>query len=110
MTQYLYDGAISPDTANSIRSMMERFPYPLELREFPGKRMPKMPDHPIMREGCMGESYASTSAMWGLVHKDFSNQGAGCFLFLCSPEEKKMIEDSVPDLVVNSNPFKTVIA
>jgi hypothetical protein len=108
--QYLYDGALSPQTADYIHDMMKRYPYPLELSAFPGKRMPKMPEYPLIREGCMGEPYASTSAMWGLVHKDFSNQSAGCFLFLYSPAEKKMVEEAVPDLIVNADPFKTVIA
>jgi hypothetical protein len=80
------------------------------LRGFPGPRMPKLPEHPVVREGCMGETYASTSQFWGLVHKDFANQSAGCFLFLCSPEEKKTVLDAILDLVVNTEPFRTTIS
>lgn len=106
---YIYDGALGSDTVHSIHDMMKRYPYPLELCCFPGARMPKLPRHPVERENCMGGTYASTTQMWGLVHKDFRNQSAGCFLFLCSPEEKKSVMEAVPDLIVNAEPFKTVI-
>lgn len=106
---YVYDGALSPTTVRSIRDMMDRYPYPIELRAFPGARMPKLPEHPIVRDDCMGASYASTSQFWGLVHKDFAHQETGCFLFLYSPAEKKTVLDAVPDLVVNAEPFKTTI-
>lgn len=107
---YIYEGALSPHTMDSVRNMMRSYPNPVEFASIPAREvLDRLPEHKSMGEDCMGRDYAKTSRMFGIVHKNFSDPAAGVFVFFLTETERKIALAACPELVVNADPFRSVI-
>ena len=107
---YLYDGALSPRTMDSIRDMMRSYPNPVELTTLPPHSVFELlPEHNSTGEDCMGQEYDKKTRMYGIVRKNIRDQAAGVFVFLYSVEEKKTFLGACPELVVNADPFRSIV-
>lgn len=65
-------------------------------------------------EDCQDRPYTRKTKKYGIVHKELSSEfkdtsDESFFLFLKSKEEKDRVIETFPDLVINTEPFKTVI-
>lgn len=109
---YLYDGPLSPDTMDHIRSMMRSYPNPIELKSVPVDVLNTLPDnHPSRAEDCMGGSYTKYTRRYGIVHKNFYDKESSVFVFLINVAEKQTVLYACRDLdiVVSEEPFKSII-
>jgi hypothetical protein len=111
MTSYIYDGELSPETAAGARNMMRKYPNVVEVREIPPYEWIKenLPEHTYWTEDDFGTNYETKGRLYGIVRKDRHDPGAGSFFFLKTAAEKQLVIDGLPRLVINRNPFKTMI-
>jgi hypothetical protein len=110
-TPYVYDGALSPRVIESILDAMRKYPFPVEMKRPPSYEWTEanLPMYDSTGEDCMGNVYPKRTRMYCIVVKNFPGYEDGCFFFLPNGADKQRVLDGCPDLVINPNPFVTVI-
>lgn len=113
MTKYLYEGSLSPQTAENIMDMIGKYPYPVEVSgRIDADRFDTLfSDRSYVNtgEGCMGEQTTERrrGIPFGFVFKT-NDEDAG-FLFLPDQEAFSRFVKAFPDITVNANPFQTIM-
>lgn len=112
--QLVYNGALSDYLVDSCRCMLKTLPCVLEIRRLPANHVEwwaaNIPEITVMKEDDVpGTYYEHRYRPMGMVHKYFATGNPEAFLFLHSPADKAAFLRDHADLVIDSNPFKTVI-
>ena len=105
---YLFDCPISKDNSRDIQTAFRKYESVLHITKLPDdffnwthKNLVK---YPMVSESCMGEPYTRFVNNYTVIYLDDS-----ILLFLKSALEKQLIIDNFPEIIINKNPFKTII-
>lgn len=109
---YIYDGVLTQHVIDSSKSMMQKYPFPVEMRgPFPSHDWMEatLQKYDWWQEDDMSSKmYPRNSILWGCYH-EHSGKGSPSFLFLKSEEDHRRVVAAFPDQIVNAKPFRTII-
>lgn len=104
--KYCYSGFLSEHTASSVKSFGKKYLHVLEITRLPYDwsewHEQNLVDHHIRDRDTDADRITK---MYGTVR----NNEESLFLFLSSKNEKDLFVKAFPNLIINENPFTTII-
>lgn len=104
----IYDGVLNRRTSEWIMSMLEKYPCVVELIRIPdyGWIEENLPIYRVGERSAMGSSYTRETRLYGTIN----NESTGTiFFFTPNINDHNKILKGCENLIVNKNPFKTVL-
>lgn len=113
MTEYWYQGAISPQVAGYIKDCMQRYPFPAEISEHPEvtrfQALFADQTYSVAGEDCMGQPFHEerSGIPYAIVPRAMQDSLAGQFIFFPSKEIHQAFCVEFQDILVDDTPFYT---